>query len=146
MMNVLSITSELCCPNMAVFMISFCWLSELKKFWMWLPGNKTTVQKCFWNFSEWLDFRWNVGVFIKVVPMSNNRYMLPKQIYVWICVRNILCYKGSHQGHPNKNFPKKSPFCWIPTHFYNFRKDLLLKMKTSSLENTQYIKKYFLNI
>ncbi len=27
------------------------------------------------------------------------------------------------ESHPNNNFPKKSPFCWIPTHFYNLRKE-----------------------
>ena len=55
MMNVLSITSELCSPDMVVFIIIFCWLSELREFWMWLPGNKTSVKIRFWNISEWLD-------------------------------------------------------------------------------------------
>ena len=29
-------------------------------------------------------------------------------------------------SHPNNNFPKKSSSCWIPTHFYNFKEEMLL--------------------
>ncbi len=30
------------------------------------PSNKTTVKKCFYNISEWLDFSWNVEFLLVV--------------------------------------------------------------------------------
>ncbi len=41
--------------------------------------------------------------------------VLQKKIQYW--------HSNNRKGnHPNNNFPKKSPFCWIPTHLNNFRK------------------------
>ncbi len=107
----------------------FCWD------WTFLPkvGVDFTSQSCYTTIClsgvlGWLPFLllgWKYRHVLQVQQTTGKSLQHLRMSTCWATtLGGEVWHPNSRKGsHPNNKFPKKSPFCWIPTQFNNFGKE-----------------------